>query len=91
MGKGSEALVDTSACNTWELDPSTFSLEDSDVWQRWIQGFKQSVSRQLGVDSVEVQAELQNMPISETGAMLKNHTEWVHPPIVMGHFPRSAR
>ncbi|KAG9837886.1 hypothetical protein KCU98_g10477, partial [Aureobasidium melanogenum] len=73
FGKGEQTIVDTSFRNTWELNPSQFSL--SDKWQPYVDTLMRSACDGLGVKTSDVRAELYKMLLYEKGAMFKPHAD----------------
>ncbi|CAD0093435.1 unnamed protein product, partial [Aureobasidium mustum] len=73
FGKGEQTIVDTSFRNTWELDPSQFSL--SDQWQPYVDTLMRSACVGLGVKTNDIRAELYKMLLYEKGAMFKPHAD----------------
>ncbi|KAH0022252.1 hypothetical protein KCU78_g5824, partial [Aureobasidium melanogenum] len=73
FGKGEQTIVDTSFRNTWELNPSQFSL--SDKWQPYVDTLMRSACDGLGVKTNDVRAELYKMLLYEKGAMFKPHAD----------------
>ncbi|KAF4483603.1 2OG-Fe(II) oxygenase superfamily [Fusarium agapanthi] len=72
-GKGSETIVDTAVRNTWELDPSQFTIG----WLRWpalLRQMCQMVAEKMGINT-PIHAELYKMLLYEKGAMFKAHTD----------------
>ncbi|CAC9890540.1 unnamed protein product [Aureobasidium pullulans] len=69
FGKGEKTIVDTSFRNTWELDPSQFSLSKN--WQLYVDSLMRSACDGLGVKTNDVRAELYKMLLYEKGAMFK--------------------
>ncbi|KAM0558470.1 hypothetical protein ACHAPJ_004660 [Fusarium lateritium] len=72
-GKGSDTIVDTSVRNTWELNPTQFTIG----WSGWPSCLKQicdTVAQQMGI-STTIHAELYKMLLYEKGAMFKAHTD----------------
>lgn len=61
--KGSEAIVNTSVRNTWELDPASFYFEEADCWERWLSNLKYQITAQLGLAGMNIHAELYKMLI----------------------------
>jgi hypothetical protein len=73
FGKGEQTIVDTSFRNTWELNPSQFSL--SEKWQPYVDSLMRSACDGLGVKTNDVRAELYKMLLYEKGAMFKPHAD----------------
>ncbi|CAD0022613.1 unnamed protein product, partial [Aureobasidium pullulans] len=73
FGKGEKTLVDTTFRNTWELDPSQFSLSKN--WQSYVDSLMRSACDGLGVKTNDVRAELYKMLLYEKGAMSKPHAD----------------
>jgi hypothetical protein len=73
FGKGEQTIVDTSFRNTWELNPSQFSL--SEKWQPYVDGLMRSACDGLGVKTNDIRAELYKMLLYEKGAMFKPHAD----------------
>lgn len=74
-GKGSETIVDTAVRNTWELDPTQFTIG----WSKWPGLLEQTcnmVAEKMGINT-PIHAELYTMLLYEKGAMFKAHTEFV--------------
>ncbi|EXL79795.1 hypothetical protein FOPG_06532 [Fusarium oxysporum f. sp. conglutinans race 2 54008] len=72
-GKGSETIVDTAVRNTWELDPTQFTIG----WSKWPGLLKQTcnmVAEKMGINT-PIRAELYKMLLYEKGAMFKAHTD----------------
>ncbi|KAK4033729.1 hypothetical protein C8A01DRAFT_39815 [Parachaetomium inaequale] len=72
-GKGSEAPVDTSVRNTWELDASQLEFRSA-AWAKTLDHCVEFTAKSLGISSPIV-AELYKMLIYEKGAMFKAHTD----------------
>ncbi len=70
-GKGEETIVDTSVRNTWELDPNQFEFQDP-KWKNLVATIVAHVGNGLGVESLDIRAELYKMLIYEKGAMFKS-------------------
>ncbi|KAF5606868.1 2OG-Fe(II) oxygenase superfamily [Fusarium subglutinans] len=63
-GKGSETIVDTAVRNTWELDPTQFTIN----WLRWpalLQQVCQMVTEKMGINT-PIRAELYKMLLYDT-------------------------
>ncbi|KAH0157794.1 hypothetical protein KCU67_g7769, partial [Aureobasidium melanogenum] len=73
FGKGEQTIVDTSFRNTWELNPSQFSL--SNEWQPYVDTLMRSACDGLGVKTNDIKAELYKMLLYEKGAMFKPHAD----------------
>lgn len=73
FGKGGRTIVDTSFRNTWELNPSQFSL--SDKWQPYVDSLMMMACEGLGVKTNDISAELYKMLLYEKGAMFKPHAD----------------
>jgi len=73
FGKGEKTIVDTTFRNTWELDPSQFSLSKN--WQLYVDSLMRSACDGLGVKTNDVRAELYKMLLYEKGAMFKPHAD----------------
>ncbi|CAD0039228.1 unnamed protein product, partial [Aureobasidium pullulans] len=73
FGKGENTIVDTTFRNTWELDPSQFSLSKN--WQSYVDSLMRSACDGLGVKTNDVRAELYKMLLYEKGAMSKPHAD----------------
>lgn len=73
FGKGERTIVDTTFRNTWELDPSQFSLSKN--WQSYVDSLMRSACDGLGVKTNDVRAELYKMLLYEKGAMFKPHAD----------------
>ncbi|CAD0011379.1 unnamed protein product, partial [Aureobasidium pullulans] len=73
FGKGEKTIVDTTFRNTWELDPSQFSLSKN--WQSYVDSLMRSACDGLGVKTNDVRAELYKMLLYEKGAMFKPHAD----------------
>ncbi|KAK1752875.1 hypothetical protein QBC47DRAFT_387288 [Echria macrotheca] len=73
FGKGSETIVDVSVRNTWELDPSQFTIGNPE-WNKVIKRACKFVAKTLGVKS-PISAELYKMLVYEKGAFFKAHTD----------------
>lgn len=73
FGKGEQTIVDTSFRNTWELNPSQFSL--SDKWQPYVDSLMMMACEGLGVKTNDISAELYKMLLYEKGAMFKPHAD----------------
>lgn len=74
FGKGSETIVDVSIWNTWELDPSQFTIRNPE-WSKTIEKACKFVAKSLGIAS-PVSAELYKMLVYGKGAFFKAHTEY---------------
>lgn len=72
-GKGTETFVDTSVRNTWELDPSQFTII-SDRWRDHLRDACAKAAEQMGINT-PIRAKLYKMLLYEEGAMFKPHTE----------------
>jgi len=73
FGKGEQTIVDTSFRNTWELNPSQFSL--SEQWQPYVDSLMMMACEGLGVKTNDISAELYKMLLYEKGAMFKPHAD----------------
>ncbi|KAL2035954.1 hypothetical protein VTO58DRAFT_101872 [Aureobasidium pullulans] len=73
FGKGEKTIVDTTFRNTWELDPSQFSLSKN--WQSYVDSLMRSACDGLGVKTNDVRVELYKMLLYEKGAMFKPHAD----------------
>ena len=74
FGRGCDTIVDTSIRNTWELDPSLFTIRNIRKWDAVIRVLVRNVKKELGVQG-PITASLYKMLIYEKGAMFKAHTE----------------
>lgn len=72
-GKGTETFVDTSVRNTWELDPSQFTIISA-MWRNYLLRACDMAAEQMGINT-PVRAKLYKMLLYEEGAMFKPHTE----------------
>ncbi|KAH6963707.1 hypothetical protein DER45DRAFT_610045 [Fusarium avenaceum] len=72
-GKGSDTIVDTAVRNTWELDPSQFTITWSG-WPSYLRKICNVVAQQMGI-STTVHADIYKMLLYEKGAMFKAHTD----------------
>lgn len=75
-GKGRETRVDPSVRNTWELDPSAFTVEDrAPGCELFVHTLIHRVAAMLGIPGADIKAEIYKMLIYEEGAMFKEHTK----------------
>ncbi|KAF5027314.1 hypothetical protein F66182_558, partial [Fusarium sp. NRRL 66182] len=72
-GKGSDTIVDTAVRNTWELDPSQFTIGWSE-WPKYLEKMCEVAAQEMGVDTI-VHAEIYKMLLYEEGAMFRSHTD----------------
>ncbi|RBR12852.1 uncharacterized protein FIESC28_08442 [Fusarium coffeatum] len=72
-GKGTETFVDTSVRNTWELDPSQFTIISA-MWRNYPPNACAKAAEQMGINK-PVRAKLYKMLLYDEGAMFKPHTD----------------
>ncbi len=70
-GRGEETIVDTSVRNTWQLDPSMFSISHPE-WSAQLKELAGVVRKELGCDeSLEVCCQLYKLLLYERGSFFK--------------------
>ena len=76
FGKGTETIVDTEVRNTWELNPSGFTLRNPE-WQACIENVVSRVVNELGIvgETKAVSAELYKLLLYEKGAFFERHKD----------------
>ena len=73
FGRGQETIVDTTVRNTWELDPSQFTIA-SPQWKSHVESLADEVQRELGCDpKLKVKCELYKFLLYEQGSFFKVH------------------
>ncbi|KAH7189103.1 uncharacterized protein B0J16DRAFT_413509 [Fusarium flagelliforme] len=72
-GKGTETFVNTSVRNTWELDPSQFTIISA-KWRNYLLNVYATAAEQMGINT-PIRAKLYKMLLYEEGAMFKPHTD----------------
>ncbi|KAK4894231.1 hypothetical protein LTR27_007599 [Elasticomyces elasticus] len=79
FGRGHETLVDQSVRNTWELNHDHFLIHNP-AFQDYVNTAIRDCCKGLGLENVNVQAQLYKLLLYEPGAMFKPHTEapWRH-------------
>jgi 2OG-Fe(II) oxygenase superfamily len=72
-GLGTKTLVDTKVRNTIEIDPSRFHL--SHAWNEAIQEITKNASKQLGLDTDQLEAKIYKLLIYEKGGFFLPHRD----------------
>ena len=71
FGRGEQAIVDTSSCCTWQLDPTQFSITNPQ-WEESLQLLLRRVKTELGCDSeIKVTCELYKLQLYKSGGYFK--------------------
>ncbi|POV99808.1 hypothetical protein PSHT_13380, partial [Puccinia striiformis] len=72
-GRRSEALVDASVCNTWEIDGDQLQFHDP-AWHAYLLELTKSAATSLGIN-VLIRSELKKMLIYERGGSFEPHSK----------------
>ncbi|KAI0472942.1 hypothetical protein GGR56DRAFT_590546 [Xylariaceae sp. FL0804] len=85
FGKGDETLVDTKVRNSFELDPSQFSIENP-AWPSFISGLLDTVCPHLGLKCgrQNITAELYKLLLYKEGAFFRSHQDSEKSPGMFG-------
>ena len=71
FGRGQETIVDTTVRNTWELDPSQFTITNPQ-WNSQLENLAAVVKKELGCDpKLNVKCELYKFLLCEQGSFFK--------------------
>ena len=71
FGRGQETIVDTTVRNTWELDPSQFTITNPQ-WSSQLENLAAVVKKELGCDpKLSVKCELYKFLLYEPGSFFK--------------------
>ena len=71
FGRGQETIVDTTVRNTWELDPSQFTITNPQ-WNSHLENLATVVKKELGCDpKLSVKCELYKFLLYEQGSFFK--------------------
>ena len=75
FGRGEDTIVDTSVRNTWQLNPSQFSIGNR-AWKKELKSLVGRVKTELGCDATQdVTCELYKLLLYEPGGFFKEqHT-----------------
>ena len=74
FGRGQETIVDTTVRNTWELDPSQFTISNPQ-WNSQLENLAAVVKKELGCDpKLSVKCDLYKFLLYEQGSFFKVHT-----------------
>jgi len=73
FGKGEQTIIDTSVRCTWQLDPTQFSIKNSQ-WKENLKDLVDRVKNKLGCDdNMVVTCELYKLLLYEPGGFFKVH------------------
>ena len=82
FGRGQETIVDTTVRNTWELDPSQFTITNPQ-WSSQLENLATVVKKELGCDpKLSVKCELYKFLLYEQGSFFKVNVHTIHTPSV---------
>ena len=71
FGRGEQAIVDSSSCCTWQLDPTQFSITNPQ-WEESLQLLLRRVKTELVCDSeIKVTCELYKLQLYKLGGYFK--------------------
>ena len=72
FGRGEDTIVDTSVRNTWQLNPSQFSVGNQRAWKKELKSLVGRVKTELGCDATQdVTCELYKLLLYEPGGFFK--------------------
>jgi hypothetical protein len=72
FGRGEDTIVDTSVRNTWQLNPSQFSIGNQRAWKKELKSLVGRVKTELGCDATQdVTCELYKLLLYEPGGFFK--------------------
>ena len=74
FGKGSKTILDESIRNTWELDPHSFKLNNSD-WGKFIEKLLIKVGEGLGLENSNISSSLYKLLLYEKDSFFKKHKD----------------
>ncbi|KAK5682050.1 hypothetical protein LTR17_027407 [Elasticomyces elasticus] len=83
FGRGLETLVDQSVRNTWELNHDQFLIHNP-AFQDYVSTAIRDCCKGLGLENVNVQAQLYKLLLYEPGATFKPHTDTEKAPGMFG-------
>ncbi len=72
FGRGEDTIVDNSVRNTWQLNPSQFSIGNQREWEKELKSLVDRVKTELGCDATQdVTCELYKLLLYEPGGFFK--------------------
>ena len=74
-GRGEKTVYDDGVRNTWELNADQFTISNPDWNGKFMPGVISSIQKDLGLEGVEVHAELYKLLLYEPGSHFKPHKD----------------
>jgi hypothetical protein len=73
-GRGEDTLLDTRIRNTWQLDPTKFSVSGVE-WATQFEALLQRVAHDLGLGEVAIEAHLYKLLVYDKGGFFVSHRD----------------